>query len=335
MGLLQALFGGQQEQQPQTLVQSILASRFQQPQQQPPQIFSPEVLSSLNQNLQPTMQDIGNAAISRFANKNPTITAEQMAETRVKQPLEMMKGLSEINRNNAMAGLNGSGGAMNLAVSKIMQENPGMGFTQAYNIVKTGLGQGVTYENGTVTPMKGAPEAVGAMQYGKESGGNRSDLQYKPQIAGAESEQSKIGEARGSAKGAVEKKAVQAPQIIDLLNEAETLLPNATSGGLATTGRDTGAYMGYATKGSKADSQLNVISAGLVANVPRMEGPQSDKDVMMYKQAAGDLANTGLPVETRMAAINTMRKLQQKYISGDKGTFAPSNNSGWSIREIK
>lgn len=177
MGLLQALFGGQQEQQPQTLVQSILASR-QQPQATPQvspqapqlQVFSPDVINSLSQNLQPTMQDIGNAAISRFVNKNPTITAEQMAGTRVAQPLEMLKSLSDINRNNALANFNGSGGAINAAAMKIMQENPGMDYTTAFSIAKSGLGQGVTSQNGQVTPMPGAAATAGTMAKGKELG---------------------------------------------------------------------------------------------------------------------------------------------------------------------
>lgn len=142
------------------------------------------------------------------------------------------------------------------------------------------------------------------------------DLQMKPQIAGASAEQSAIGTAAGTAQGNIEKKAIQAPQVLDLLNRAEKLLPEATSGGMQTVGRDVAALAGYATPGSKADTQLNVLAAGLVSNVPRMEGPQSDKDVALYKQAAGDLANSSLPTETRQAAIKTMRDLQNKYAEG-------------------
>lgn len=47
--------------------------------------------------------------------------------------------------------------------------------------------------------------------------------------------------------------------------------------------------------------------------MPRFEGPQSDKDTQFYKEAAGDLANPSKPVETRMAALETLRALNEKY----------------------
>ncbi|MFE6189977.1 hypothetical protein ACFQ6U_36855, partial [Streptomyces sp. NPDC056465] len=67
------------------------------------------------------------------------------------------------------------------------------------------------------------------------------------------------------------------------------------------------------TEGAKATAGLNVLAAKLVGKVPRFEGPQSDKDVMLYRQAAGDLANPQLPVGTRMAALQTMRDLNTSY----------------------
>ena len=44
-----------------------------------------------------------------------------------------------------------------------------------------------------------------------------------------------------------------------------------------------------------------------------MEGPQSNYDVENYKQAAGDLANPIKPVEVRMAALQTLKQLNEKY----------------------
>jgi hypothetical protein len=48
-----------------------------------------------------------------------------------------------------------------------------------------------------------------------------------------------------------------------------------------------------------------------------MEGPQSDKDVLLYRQMAGDVANRDLPIATRAAALDAIEKVAQKYRSGE------------------
>jgi hypothetical protein len=45
--------------------------------------------------------------------------------------------------------------------------------------------------------------------------------------------------------------------------------------------------------------------------VPRFEGPQSNLDVISYRQAAGDLANEKLPVKQRQAAAETIIRLMK------------------------
>jgi hypothetical protein len=157
----------------------------------------------------------------------------------------------------------------------------------------------------------------------------QQEMAYGPSIKEAEAKSGAIGTAAGTAEGANQKKTIQAPQILDLVDRAEKLLPQATSGGLDTAARDVRGYFGKATEGSKADSQLNVIGAALTANVPRMEGPQSDYDVQLYSKAAGDVANSKVPLETRQAALQTIRALQQKYAGGmnsPKGGPVPLSN---------
>lgn len=64
---------------------------------------------------------------------------------------------------------------------------------------------------------------------------------------------------------------------------------------------------------SKADAQLKVLGQKLVQQVPRFEGPQSDKDVASYQAAAGDIGNANTPIATRMAALQTLVDLNKKY----------------------
>lgn len=152
-----------------------------------------------------------------------------------------------------------------------------------------------------------------------------------PGLKGQQAEATARGKVIGESAGNTARKEAKAPEIDDLLNRAEQLLPNATSGGLATRMRDAVAYGGIATKGSQIDTQLDVIGAALVQNVPRMEGPQSNYDVALYQQAAGDLANSNKPIEARLSALQIMRQLNRKY-SG-QGMAAPAPQAGGGYEE--
>ena len=47
--------------------------------------------------------------------------------------------------------------------------------------------------------------------------------------------------------------------------------------------------------------------------MPRMEGPQSDKDTALYRQMAGQIGDSTVPTSTRKAALGTIKNLHQKY----------------------
>lgn len=121
------------------------------------------------------------------------------------------------------------------------------------------------------------------------------------------------GTAQGEAQGAIEKKSMNAPDILNLIAEARQILPGATSGGAATAAKNVSQFFGKSTDSSKVDRQLKIIGSALTNYVPRFEGPQSDYDVQTYKDAAGDVSNTTLPYEDRLAALDTIEALQAKY----------------------
>lgn len=123
------------------------------------------------------------------------------------------------------------------------------------------------------------------------------------------------------AKQGVERAGVQATRTRDandamgLIAEARRLLPGATGGRLAASGDSVAGFFGSATEGAKANAALKTIAGQMTAKMPRMEGPQSDRDVQMYKEMAGDVANQNLPVDIRVAALNQIERLQSKYAS--------------------
>lgn len=267
-----------------------------------------------------------------FKPKSPYAAANERAMNEL-APYTTMAELQNKAGTNMM---NQSGGGTGVLINRWMQDNPGRSFSDALAAVQAGPAltrQGLQLgPNGQVSVMPGAAQSLQDVRqaegYGKQQGQNISDLNYKPQIAGGEAQQRQaaelqyapaiasgrtIGEATGKKEAAIQTRAIQAPQVSMLLGEAKKLLPNATSGGFDTQSRDLMGYMGHATDASKIDSQLDIIGAQLVANVPRMEGPQSDYDVQMYKQAAGDLANPRKPIESRMSALQIMEQLNSKY----------------------
>jgi hypothetical protein len=72
-------------------------------------------------------------------------------------------------------------------------------------------------------------------------------------------------------------------------------------------------FFGRGGEASKTDAQLKVLEQQLVQQVPRFEGPQSDKDVASYKAAAGDVGNPNMPIASRMGALKVLIDLNKKY----------------------
>lgn len=101
---------------------------------------------------------------------------------------------------------------------------------------------------------------------------------------------------------------------IDLLKQGPT---GSGFGSLVDSGA---AFFGKSTKGAEVSEQLKTVAGWLVSNVPRMEGPQSNVDVMNYQVMAGNVGNEKLPVEQRLAAAQEVKRLQDKYAALNGGS---------------
>ena len=107
---------------------------------------------------------------------------------------------------------------------------------------------------------------------------------------------------------------------LELLQQGPT---SSVVGNLADKGMGA---IGISTKGGETAAQLEALSGWLVSNVPRMEGPQSNIDVQNYQTMAGRIGDRNLPIGTRKAAAEEVKRLQMKYASlnggGDQGQQA-------------
>jgi hypothetical protein len=134
------------------------------------------------------------------------------------------------------------------------------------------------------------------------------------QLKRAESEAGAVGTGSGQVQAGITKKGSDAKSTMNTLDLADPLIDAAT-GSMVGAGRDKlAAAFGVAPTGAQAIAQLQVLQASLMTSMPRMEGPQSDKDVELYRQAAGQLGDPNIPSSIKKAAVKTIRALQQKYV---------------------
>ena len=95
-----------------------------------------------------------------------------------------------------------------------------------------------------------------------------------------------LGDGSGN-KNSPQQETKRAQNVLSLTQQAEQILSSgkATGSGIGSL-LDTGAsWFGVSTEGAQSTAQLSTIAGQLVSNMPRMEGPQSDKDVQMYKHS--------------------------------------------------
>lgn len=132
-------------------------------------------------------------------------------------------------------------------------------------------------------------------------------------LKGAEAEGAAVGKAKGEITGGALTKGANANTVTAMLDIADPLIDAAT-GSVGGAARDRlAAVFGEAPQGAQAIAQLKVLQAGLMTNMPRMEGPQSDRDVMLYREAAGQIGDPLVPATIKKKAVETIREIQDRY----------------------
>ncbi len=89
------------------------------------------------------------------------------------------------------------------------------------------------------------------------------------------------------------------------------------------------AVVGRSTPGGNIAAQLDIVSANMVKNVPRFEGPQSNIDVDGYKAAAGRVSDRSLPIEQRIAAAKEVKYFEEKAIRQAQGGQSGGASGSW------
>jgi len=208
-------------------------------------------------------------------------------------------------------------------------------------------GQPLNSINKTQTPDSKASTAVSWANYGLSKDRLNFDKNggadgVKPKLVGDQwvtaPSNMKAGEVRPAMPSAGRKDANEA---LELIKTAREIIPKST-GSYIGTGVDQAARLfGASTGGDTAAAQLKALEGALVSKMPKMSGPQSDKDVLLYKQMAGEIGDPTIPGSRKLAALKVIEEIQQRQAgggSGASGTWAaptpPAAGGGWSIQKV-
>lgn len=121
-----------------------------------------------------------------------------------------------------------------------------------------------------------------------------------------------LGVDKKTSTGSNEKKA-EANDALSLIAQAREILPQATGSYVGRGVDEAARAFGISTGGAENAAKLRAIEGALVAKMPKMSGPQSDKDVQLYRQQAALIGDDTLPASTRLAALEAVEEIQRRY----------------------
>jgi hypothetical protein len=160
-----------------------------------------------------------------------------------------------------------------------------------------------------------------------------------PDFKRRQAEAAAAGKGAGERAAEVEKRTASAGDALSVIAEIERILPAATGSGVGSAVDAVGRVVGVSPESAQAAAQLRVLAPQLLLKIPRMEGPQSDKDTQLYRDAAGNLSDSTRPIDERMAALQILKGLNEKYASVNKAPLpqnvesAPGLPPGWTVKQ--
>lgn len=186
-------------------------------------------------------------------------------------------------------------------------------------------------EQGLTVPVANSEAVIsGAKARSSENAKLTQQGALKPQI------EADVTTAKGNAQNKVNaadefnKKVRNADGADAVLDMAEPLLEEATGSYVGAAVDMAGQVVGISNKGAQAAAQLKALEGSLIMNMPRMEGPQSDRDSNLYRQMAAQLGDATTPTETRKAAIKALRQMNARYKDNPTGSNQYSGQIGRS-----
>jgi hypothetical protein len=142
--------------------------------------------------------------------------------------------------------------------------------------------------------------------------------------------QGRLAGAKAKGKATAEREFNMAG-IGGVIKQAEDLLTGTvkpTGSGLGSLVDTVGGFFGMSPKGAAEAQTLKSVAGALTSKMPRMEGPQSDRDTALYREMAAEVGNDTLPVERRLAALQAVKNLWLKYERNNPDAFQGGGAQG-------
>ncbi|RON17953.1 hypothetical protein BK660_21940 [Pseudomonas brassicacearum] len=117
----------------------------------------------------------------------------------------------------------------------------------------------------------------------------------------------------GSLAESLVKNQQNAQKLNPLIDQALAILPSATASGIGDWRDTANRFIGKTTPSAQAAAKLAAIGGNMLMMMPRMEGPQSDRDVENYKQMVGKVGDPTVPAEERAAALSALKEIIGRY----------------------
>lgn len=157
------------------------------------------------------------------------------------------------------------------------------------------------------------PALQGEITGSREQAEKDVQLAMDPQIAAA----------TDTAVAAAEKRRNMAG-INDLIGMASNILASGkpTGSGVGTAYDYMAGVFGFSPEGASEAAQLKALGGALTSKMPRMEGPQSDRDTIMYREMAGKIGDSNIPRKERLAALKIVSDIWGKYESLNRDAFS-------------
>jgi hypothetical protein len=130
----------------------------------------------------------------------------------------------------------------------------------------------------------------------------------------------------------------QARSLLPFVGQMKDLIDKGTGSGLGTIVDSVGNFFGYSTDGAKAIAAIAPLASKVLMSVERFEGPQSNKDVDAYKEAAGKLSDPKVPPDQKQAAFNTIIEIMKRNaptLDWDSVAGTAKTNAGTTSTGIK
>jgi len=126
-----------------------------------------------------------------------------------------------------------------------------------------------------------------------------------------------------------------AKNALKVIAQAEGLLDKATGSYVGVAADEFARLFGVSTPGARGAAQLKALEGELISKMPKMSGPQSDKDVLLYKQMAGQIGDPTIPAATKRSALEAIKQIQSRYAGvPNVPKEAPQTSAAPSITDL-